>query len=102
MMGYGRGLYGYGYDHMLGGGFGGPLMLLFGAFVLFGVALLVAWALRASRGHGHGMMHGMAHGYPTQVPTARPDEASDIARRRLASGEITSEQYSEIMKALGS
>jgi uncharacterized membrane protein len=103
MMGYyGRGPYGYeGYNHMLGGGPGGLGMLLFGALVLLGIILLVVWAAKASH------MHRAAHAYATAVPAAplapvaRADEATLIARRRLASGEITPEQYTEIVTALG-
>lgn len=96
MMGYGRGVYGYGYDHMVGGSWVGGLgMLFFGALVVLGIVLLVVWAARASRGHA------TAGGHVAPAPAARPDEAVTIARTRLASGEITSEQYAEIMKALG-
>ena len=89
--------YGYGYNNMMGGAgwFGGLLMLLFGALVIAGIVLLVIWAVRASGGHG-------AASTPPQSPgAAGHDEAVAIAKRRLASGEITKDQYDEIMRALG-
>lgn len=101
MMGYaGRGFSGRGLggccDNLFGGaygGFGGPLMLLFGALILLGIVLLVVWAVRASR-------HGGAHPYVPAAPAARPDEASEILRRRLANGEITPEEYDKILPLL--
>ena len=95
MMGY-RG-YGYGYGNMMGGGwFGGLLMLLFALLVLVGFVLLVMWAIRASGDHhvaGGPMMHPAEAGH---------HEAVAIAKKRLASGEITKEQYDEIMRTLHS
>lgn len=96
MMGYGRG-YSGGWSNMMGGGwFGDLLVLLFGALILAGIVLLVIWAVRSSSGreadkHRSSAMSSTAH-----------DEAIAVARGRLASGEITQEQYSEIMNALGS
>jgi uncharacterized membrane protein len=95
MMGY-RG-YGYGYGNMMGGSwFGGLLMLLFALLVLAGFVLLVLLAIRASSGHhtaGRPEMHPAEAGH---------HEAVAIAKKRLASGEITREQYDEIMRALHS
>jgi putative membrane protein len=89
--------YGYGYNMMGGyGWFGGLLMLLFGALVIAGIVLLVMWAVRASGGHG-------TTGSSAPPPgAAGHDEAVAIAKRRLATGEITEEQYSAIMRSLGS
>ncbi|PKQ16555.1 MAG: hypothetical protein CVT67_03925 [Actinobacteria bacterium HGW-Actinobacteria-7] len=95
-MGYGRG-YGYGYGDMMGGGFGGILMLVLGALFVAALVLLVIWAVRASSGH-HGMAH---HATPPPLGAVGHDEAVAIAKRRLASGEITSEQYAEIVRTLG-
>jgi uncharacterized membrane protein len=90
----GRG-FGYGYNMMGAGWFGGLLMLLFGALIVAGIVLLVIWAVRASGGHG-------TTSAPPQPPGAvGHDEAVAIARRRLASGEINKDQYDEIMRALG-
>jgi len=100
MMGYGQGYghgYGYGYGNMMGGGFGGLLVLLFGALVVAGIILLVIWAGRTS--HGHGLS---PHSLAGQPPTAAGhEEAVAIAKRRFAGGEITKEQYDEIMHTLG-
>lgn len=95
MMGYGGGYDGYG--NMMGGWFGGAAMLLFSALFLVGVVLLIVWAARASAG-GHGAYYGGATPPPGQ---AGHDEAVAIAKRRFASGEITKEQYDEILRTLG-
>ena len=92
-MGYGRG-YGYGYGNMMGGGWlAGLMLLLFGALAVVLIVLLVIWAMRASAGHG-------PHGAATPPGGPGHHEAVAIAKRRLASGEITKEQYDEIMRAL--
>lgn len=92
MMGRYGGL-GYG---MMGGG--GWLILLFGLLVLAGLVLLVIWAVRALSGHEQ---TGTGAPPASQVPpAAAADEAIAIAKRRLASGEITPEQYQEILKTL--
>lgn len=86
---------GYGNSMMNGGWLGGVLMLLFGALVIAGIVVLIVWAVRQSSGHA---TTGGAH-----PPTAAGhDEAVAIARKRFASGEITREQYDELMQALGS
>lgn len=66
--------YGFGSMWLLG-----PLMMV--AF-WGGLILLVVWAMRASR----------------PVPPA--ETAVEILRRRLASGEITQEQYDQARRAL--
>ncbi|HZL06498.1 MAG TPA: hypothetical protein VFE45_13990 [Coriobacteriia bacterium] len=86
--------YGYGYDMMNGGWLGPLLMFLFGLLVLAGIVLLVIWAVRSSSAPGHS-----ASGAPPA--TIGHDEAVAIAKKRLASGEITREQYDELMRALG-
>lgn len=96
---YGHG-YGSGYGNMMGGSaFGGLAMHLFGLLLVVGFVLLVIWAVRASGQHGHG---NPALATPKQPGMAGHDEAMAIARRRLASGEITPEQYTEIARTLGS
>jgi len=92
-MGYGR--FGSGFGNMMNGGWGTVLWLFFGALIIAGVVLLVLWAVRssASRSAGSG---------PTPPPQAAGhDEAVAVARRRLASGEITKEEYDQIMGVLG-
>ena len=92
MMGGYRGL-GYGYD-MMDGAWGSVLALLFGLLVIAGIVLLVLWAVRASSGQG-------SAGSVTPPPASPGhDEALAIARKRLASGEITCEQYEEIARTL--
>lgn len=101
--GYGDG-YSGGYGGMMDGGFGGILMLFFGLLVLVGIVLLVIWAVRASSGqHGHMMPGGQnpVGGPPLPHGQVGHHEAVAIAKRRLASGEITPEQYQEIIKTLG-
>ena len=104
-----RGYYGgngdYGYGNMMGGG-GGILMFFFGVLVLVGILLLVMWAMRASHGGQGPMMMHSGHVPPANGPAAPQGaaghhEAIAIAKRRLASGEITPEQYQEIIKTLG-
>ena len=97
----GRG-YGWGYNNMMGGAgwFGGLLVLLFGALIVAGVVLLIVWAVRASSGHGATGGSGGPEA-PPLPGAAGHDEAVAIAKRRLASGEITKDQYDEIMRALG-
>lgn len=101
-----------GYGFYGGAGGGAWLFILLGVLlkVLFVVAIVVVvlMLLRRSRMHGHGpMMHDMpAGGMPVATPGVTPpapghDEAVAIARRRLASGEITKEQFDELMKSLG-
>ncbi len=93
MDGYDRG-FGYGYD-MMGGGLGWIAMLFFVLLVLVGVVLLVVWAVRSSTGSGHSTT-----GAAPPASTGH-DEAVAITKKRLATGEITSEQYEEIMRTLG-
>ena len=92
MMGYDGG-----YGNMMGGTwYGDLLMLLFGALVVAGIVLLVIWVVRMSSGQaGAG---GMA---PPQG-VAGHDEAVAIAKKRLAAGEITKEQFDEIVAVLKS
>lgn len=95
MMGYGRG-FGLGYDMMGAGWLGGLVMLFFGLLVLAGLVLLVVWAVRAAAGG-----HAPGGGQPGGPVNGGRDEAVAIARKRLASGEITAEQFDDIMRALG-
>jgi uncharacterized membrane protein len=70
-------------------------MLLFGVLVFVAIVLLVVWAVRSASGHH------VSGGMAPPLGSAGHDEAVAIAKRRLASGEITAEQYGEIIKALG-
>lgn len=92
---YGRG---YIYPGEMMGGWAGPfMMMVFAVLLLVGIALLVMWVMRMSGGTGG------AGGSDRPVPPVRPthDEAIAIARRRFAAGEITKEQFEELMRALG-
>jgi uncharacterized membrane protein len=93
MMGYGR--FGSGFNTMMNGGWGAVLWLFFGALIIAGVVLLVLWAVRSSSSHSAG--GGAA------VPPRTPghDEAVAVARRRFASGEISKEEYDQIIGVLG-
>jgi putative membrane protein len=90
---YGRGLE-LGYGMMGGGWFGAVMMLVFGLLVIAGIVLLVVWAVRTS----HLAHSGTSVGSRRSAPES--DEAVAVCRRRFASGEITKEQYDEIMGAL--
>lgn len=95
--------------NMMGGGSGwtGILMFAFGLLVLVGIVLLVIWAVRASSGHGgHGTRYaggpGVDNGPGPLPPTgSSADEAIAVARRRFAAGEISQEEFAQIMSALG-
>jgi uncharacterized membrane protein len=101
---------GFGYYGGMGGG--AWLFVLFGVLlkvlIVVAIVVIVLMVLRRSRMHGHGpMMHGDPNGeMPAGTPGIAPpapghDEAVAIVRRRLASGEITKEQFDELMKSLG-
>jgi len=103
MRGYGP----YSGGGMMGGSGGGWLLLalsvVFWVILVVGAVLLTVWAIRSMRLHGHERLHEQASAQATAyAPSAAPmhDEAVAIARRRLASGEITAEQFEEIKKTL--
>ncbi len=82
------------YDGRFGGGVGLAelLILLLGAAIVFtAVVVLVVWFVRYGR-------DAMESGKPPAPPATDP--ALEIARQRLASGEITTEQFEEIKSAL--
>ncbi|TDB38026.1 MAG: hypothetical protein D9V44_08260 [Actinobacteria bacterium] len=89
--------YGYGGGMAGGIGLGEILFLAFGALVVAGIVVLIVWAVRSSHSQGTGPM---GPGF-TSGSSVGHDEAVAIAKRRLATGEITKEQYDEIMTALG-
>lgn len=105
---------GYGYygDMMGGWGWGAWIaMAFFGLLVLAGLVLLVIWAIKASGHQQSGMPlhpggmaggppHGMS-GMPGMPPGTTHDEAVATVRRRYAAGELTKEQFDEMMQALG-
>ncbi len=86
----------YGYGMMGGSWVGGLALFLFGLVVLVGIVLIVVWAIRTASGHGQ------TGAGPASPGAAAHDEAMAVARRRFASGEITKEQFDQIMSGLGS
>ena len=97
--------FGYGYGMMGGGGFGLLLLIAFWLVVIAAVALLIVWAVRSSGHHGAAMGHMPSTGAVppgAHSPTPTHDEAVAIARWRFAAGDITKEEFDEIMKSLGS
>jgi len=92
---YGRG-WGSGFDMMAGGWLVGLLMLFFGALVVAGIVLLVIYAVRSTSIH-----HGPSANAPAPPGAAGHGEAVAIVKRRYAAGEITKEQYDEMMRTLG-
>lgn len=86
----------FGYGMMDGTGWiAGLFMLFFGLLVLAGLVLLAIWAVRAA-GHGPAAQGPSArYGHD-----ARQDDAIAVVRRRYAAGEITREQYDDLMRGL--
>jgi uncharacterized membrane protein len=75
---------------------------IFWLLVIAALVMFVLWVVRERRyWHHQAYAHGMHHyaGAPTTPDSTA--EAVAIAKRRLASGEITPEQYQEIVKTLG-
>jgi uncharacterized membrane protein len=81
-----------------GGGFGGLFIFLFVALGITAIVLLIIWAVRVSGGHH---VTGTTQLPPTDAADSH-NEAVAVAKLRLAKGEITPEQYQEIMRVLGS
>jgi len=90
MLFFQRGI-GYG---MMGGYLIGWLVMLF--FVVVVAAGIIALIVGGTRASGH-------YQHDTTIPPGAVghDEAVAIAKRRFASGEITKEQYEEIIRTLG-
>jgi uncharacterized membrane protein len=103
-MPYGRGFF-FG-NGMMGGGWPWAVLmgLLWLAIVLGVIFLIVRLVRRDGHTHGPMTMHGMQQGDmgPMTPPAVPPhDEAVAIARKRFAAGELTKEQYEEMVKTLG-
>lgn len=97
MFGNGYG-YGVGPAGMMGGGgwLVGLIIIASIALLVAGAVLLVIWMRGASQ-------HRVSPGTSSAPPAAAGhDEAVAIAKRRFASGEITKDQFDELMRALGS
>lgn len=110
---------GWGWDYgMMGSGWVATLITaFFGALIVAGLIVLIVWAIRAATGHGGGHRYATHGGYGHQggwndrdrgasgfdflgPQSGRADDAVEIARRRYAAGEITREQYDEILNGL--
>jgi len=84
---------------MMGGaGFGsgfGLIGLLLNLVIIVGIVVLVVWAVRqfSSKGQGSRLL-GQQNNHPTEV-TPR-----EIIEKRYARGEITREQYQEMLSDL--
>ena len=78
--------YGYGYGDGMGwlGGFG---MVLFWGLVIFGIVMLVRWFSRES-------------GRTVPLHGGERDKALEMARERLAKGEIKPEEFESIKRSL--
>jgi uncharacterized membrane protein len=79
-----------------GGGLAGLFIFLFVVLGITAIVLLIIWAVRVSGGH-----------HPSHTTALPPtdatghNEAVALVKKRLATGEITPEQYEEIMRVLG-
>jgi uncharacterized membrane protein len=81
-------------------GFGGIFIAFFILLVVFFIVRVAFWSTRASRyGRGYGGYGGYGGGGPGGGYGA--NRPAMIARMRYARGEITKEQYDQIMKDLG-
>ena len=76
------------------GPFGGVFFLLFLLIVAFFIVRVAFWSTRASR-YGR---RGSGRNYPNDYE--RPNRPAMVARMRYARGEITREQYDQIMNDL--
>lgn len=85
---------------MMGGW--GWIGLLFWLLLVAAIIVVIVVAVRWSHTrtmHGTPPMAGPAPG-PTPGPAPAPDEALEVARLRFAKGEITKEQFDEIVGAI--
>ena len=73
--------------------FGGLFIVFFVVIVLFFIVRVSFWSVRSSR-YGRRYGGGAEQGYG-------PNRPAMIARMRYAKGEITREQYDQIMRDLG-
>ena len=65
---------------------------------LFLIPFAMMWMMRS--GNGGGMGCGMSHTGPAQTAPAADPDPIEIARRRLARGEIDSAQFEDIRRAI--
>ena len=67
---------------------------------LFLIPLAMMWMMRSGNGSGMGCC-GMDHADNEQTPSSGGPDPIEIARQRLARGEIDSAQFEEIRRAIG-
>lgn len=77
------------------GGFGGFGMLIFGALAILAIVLLIRWLSDDSRRNGSAILER-----ELVKPTRQRDDALEIARARLAKGEIMPEEFESIKRGL--
>jgi uncharacterized membrane protein len=65
---------------------------------LFLIPFAMMWMMRS--GNGGGMGCGMSHAGPPQTPPSSGPDPIEIARQRLARGEIDSAQFEEIRRVI--
>jgi len=66
---------------------------------LFLIPLAMFWMMRSGNGGGMGCC-GMDHSNNSHTPSAGGPDPIEIARQRLAQGEIDSAQFEEIRRAI--
>jgi uncharacterized membrane protein len=67
--------------------------------LLFLVPFAMMWMMRSGNGGAMGC-HGMDHSGNAQTPPAGGPDPIEIARQRLARGEINSAQFEEIRRTI--
>ena len=77
------------------GGFGSLSMLIFGVLAILGIVLLIRWLSDDSRRNSSPILER-----EMAKPTRQRDEALEIARARLAKGEIMPEEFDSIKRGL--
>ena len=77
------------------GGLGGFGMLIFGALAILAIVALLRWFSDDSRRNPPPMLERKL-----AKPTRQRDEALEIARARLAKGEIMPEEFESIKRGL--
>lgn len=67
---------------------------------LFLILFAMFWIMRSGNGGAMGGC-GMSHAEHNQTPVAGGPDPIEIARQRLARGEITTSEYEEIRRVIG-
>ena len=78
----------------------GLVGFLIAIWIVVWIFRLLFWGLWGGPNYGHYWRHYYRHYYP-RGPFAPSDPATEIARERYARGEITQEQFDQIMEQLG-